>query len=140
MTAQNIVLSVRGAHIEDEQEQATEFMTEGRLLRSGSECIIEYQETELLGAEDTTMRVTLSGKELRLTRTGAVESEFCFRERQIYEAAYETPFGLLQLSILPTQVESRLEPDEGHIGLAYVIRMGSDSAFNRLNIHYQLRS
>lgn len=140
MTAQDIILNVKGAHIEDQQEQATEFLTEGRLLHCDNTYIIEYEETELMGTEDTTMRLTVAGKELCLTRTGAVESEFRFRERQMYEAAYDTPFGLLRLSILPTQVDSRFEQREGHIDLAYVIRVGSGTAFNRLNIHYQLKS
>ena len=140
MTAHDIILNVRGAHIEDDEEQSTEFLTEGRLLCGDGKCIIEYEETELLGSEDTTMRVIIADKELCLARSGAVESEFRFRERQLYQAAYETPLGLLQLSILPTQVESRIEPQEGHIDLSYVIRVGGGSAFNRLNIHYQRKN
>lgn len=140
MTAHDIILNVRGSHFENEEEQATEFLTEGRLLCDDKQCIIEYQETELLGSEDTMMRVIIADQELRLARSGAVESEFHFRERQLYQAVYETPFGLLLLSILPTQVKSSIDPQEGHVDLAYVIRVGGGSAFNRLNIHYQRKS
>lgn len=140
MTVHNIILDVKAAHIEDQHEQSTEFLTEGRLLRDDDTYTIEYQETELFGSQDTVMRLTVAENELYLTRSGAVESEFLFHERQMYQAAYETPFGILQLTILPTVVKSRMEAEEGRIDLAYVIHLGNDSAFNRLNIHYQLKS
>lgn len=140
MTAQNIFLNVRGAHVEGNTQSATEFLTEGRLFHDDCRWIIEFEETELTGMRDVTTRVIVDGQQLSLVRTGSIESEFCFQERQMFETAYETPFGLLQIQVLPTQVASRIDPDSGHIDLGYVIRTGEASAFNRLNIHYQLRS
>ena len=52
-------------------------------------------------------------------------------------AAYETPFGMMEMSVLPTQVLSELSCEKGNIDLEYVIRVGDQQAVNKLNINYK---
>lgn len=140
MEKNNIILNVRGSHVEQGEENILELMTEGRLTRDDDKYIIEYEESALSGVENTTTRLTVQGDKLWLNRMGILESEFAFKKRQMYEAAYDTPFGMLQLSVLPTQIESEISEDSGQIDLEYVVNVGGKSALNRLNIHYKRKN
>ena len=66
-----------------------------------------------------------------------METEFVFLKSRVFEAAYETPFGMMQMSVLPTQILSELSEEKGKINLEYVIRIGDQQAVNKLNIDYK---
>lgn len=140
MDAFNVLLNIKGAHVKGSVETAAEFITEGLLTRDEQTWALEFDELGLSGLPDTVTRFKVEDGDLWLIRTGLVESAFRFQEQQIYETAFRTPMGLMQVSILPTQVASRLDLHEGDIELEYVVKVGGDSALNRLNIHYQLRN
>ena len=136
----DIILNVRGSHVEGDEENTLELFTEGLLTRENGTYIIEYDESEISGMENTKTRLTINGDNVSLKRMGMLETEFVFSKKQMYEAAYKTPYGMMQMTVLPTQVMSDLSDEKGHIDLEYVINVGEQSAINRLNIDYKLRS
>ncbi len=140
MDKYDVILNVRGSHVEGEEENTLELYTEGMLTHDDDRYIIEYDESEISGVENTKTRLTVDGDSVWLARSGPMETEFLFSKRQMYEAAYETPFGVMQMSVLPTQILSDVSTEKGDIDLEYVVKVGEQSALNRLNIHYQLKN
>jgi uncharacterized beta-barrel protein YwiB (DUF1934 family) len=136
----DIILNVRGSHVEDGEEDSLELLTEGLLTRQDDTYVIEYDESEMSGMENTRTRVILEGDKVWLQRTGATESRFEFNRSQRYEAVYETPYGPLQMSIMPTRVRSDITDSGGRIGLEYVIQVGGQSALNKLDIKYKMKN
>lgn len=140
MDKNTILLNVKGSHVHEGEENTLELITEGLLTFDDGKYTIEYDESGLSGVENTKTRLTVEGDKVSLKREGIMESEFIFTKRQMYEAAYETPFGMLQLSVLPTQIASDFSGEGGSIDLEYVVKVGEQSALNRLNINYKLRN
>ena len=136
-TTQNIMVNIRGSQADEYDDSTMELYTEGMLTHDGGKYIIEYDESEISGMENTRTSLTVEGDRVQLRRTGAVETEFVFLKSRVFEAAYETPFGMMQMSVLPTQILSELSEEKGKIDLEYVIRIGDQQAVNKLNIDYK---
>ncbi|WP_207721642.1 DUF1934 domain-containing protein [Christensenella tenuis] len=136
-TTQNIMVNIRGSQADEYDDNTMELYTEGMLTHDGGKYIIEYDESEISGMENTRTSLTVEGDRVQLKRTGAVETEFVFLKSRVFEAAYETPFGMMQMSVLPTQILSELSEDKGKINLEYVIRIGDQQAVNKLDIDYK---
>lgn len=134
---QNIMVNIRGSQADEYDNNTMELYTEGMLTHDDGKYIIEYDESELSGMENTKTRLTVEGDRVQLLRTGLVETEFVFLKSRVFEAAYDTPFGMMQMSVLPTQIMSELSEDKGSINLEYVIRVGDQQAVNKLDIDYK---
>ena len=137
----NVILNVKGSHVEGEEENTLELLTEGSLTKYGEDkYIIEYDESEISGYESFTTRVIIDGDKIALQRSGAVESGFVFKKSQKYEAIYKTPFGNKQVSILPTLIASEVSAEKGSIGLEYVVSYENYSALGKLYIDYKSKN
>ncbi|MEA5003587.1 MAG: DUF1934 domain-containing protein [Christensenella sp.] len=137
MVQNNILLNVRGYQADEDDNHEMELYTEGMLTCDGGKYTIEYDESELSGMENTKTSLTIDGDRVQLKRTGLVETEFVFLKSRVFAAAYDTPFGMMEMSVFPTQVLSELSTDKGNIDLEYVIRVGDQQAVNKLNINYR---
>ncbi|MEF9987548.1 MAG: DUF1934 domain-containing protein [Christensenella sp.] len=136
-TVQNIVLNIRGTQADEYDDSTMELYTEGSLTHDDGKYILEYDESELSGMENTKTCLTVEGDRVQLKRTGLVETEFVFLKSRMFEAAYDTPFGMMQMSVLPTQIMSDMAEDKGKINLEYVISVGGQQAVNKLDIDYK---
>ncbi len=139
MEKYNILLNIRGSHVASGEEDTLELLTEGQLLQEDEKYIIEYDDSAMSGLDNTTTRVTVEGDRVSVKRSGTVETEFVFTKSQRYEAVYDTPYGAMQMSVMPTQVSSDLSSEKGRLDLEYVIQVGEQSVLNRLNIDYKLK-
>ncbi len=140
MNQYDIFVNVRGSHLGDE-DSSMELFTEGTLTcEDNGSYTIEYDESELSGMENTTTRLHVEGERVSMRRKGMLDTEFVFLKNHTFEAAYETPYGMMQMSVLPTQIESVLTNQNGSIDLEYVIRIGDQQAVNKLNINYKVRN
>lgn len=131
------MVNIRGTQTDEYDDNTMELYTEGKLTHDDGKYIIEYDESEISGMENTKTRLTVEGDRVQLLRTGLIETEFVFLKSRVFEAAYDTPFGMMQMSVLPTQILSELSEEEGRINLEYVIRVGDQQAVNRLDIGYK---
>ncbi|MEA4853109.1 MAG: DUF1934 domain-containing protein [Christensenella sp.] len=137
MVRENILVNIRGSQADEYDSQTMELFTEGMLTCEDGKYIIEYDESELSGMENTKTTLTIEGERVQLKRMGLVETEFVFLKSRVFAAAYETPFGLMEMSVLPTQIYSDVSEEKGNIDLEYVIRVGAQQAVNKLNINYK---
>ncbi len=135
----DILLTIKGSHTEGGEENAVELITDGVLTREDGSYIIEYDESELSGMENTKTRLKVVDECIHLERQGALQTEFVFAQTRPFEAAYTTPFGSMQVSVFPTHVQSALSDSEGNIDLEYVIKIGGAEALNKLSIQYRLK-
>ncbi len=140
MNRYQIVLSVKGSHLEDGEENVLELYTEGVLSHEKGRYMIEYDESEIMGTENTKTRLMIDNDSVWLNRSGFAETELLFYKEQSYDMVYETPFGQIPLSVFPMQVLSNMSVEKGDIDLEYVIKIGDQRTVNRLNIQYKTRN
>ncbi|MGI6154271.1 MAG: DUF1934 domain-containing protein [Christensenellaceae bacterium] len=140
MKRQDIFLNVTGEYVEDGEKSEVSFFTEGWLEKDGKKVIIEYDEGSMSGLDNIVTRLTVEGDKLLLRRIGGFETEFIFDQKKLFEAAYDTPYGYMQLSVLPLVVQSDISESDGIIDLEYVIKIQGQSSFNKLNINYKAKN
>ena len=136
----DILLTIKGSHTEGGQEDAMELITDGFLTHENGSYIIEYDESELSGIENTKTRLKVEDECIHLERQGALQTEFVFAKTKPFEASYSTPFGAMQVSVFPTHVQSMLSDKEGNIDLEYIIKIGGAEALNKLYIQYKIKN
>lgn len=137
MEKQAITLTIKGSQIENGEESTVEMFTEGQLKQDGTSTIIEYEESELSGLEHTKTRLKIQDDSIHLLRQGNYETEFIFSEAKTFEALYDTPAGVMQVSVFPSRVKCAQTSAGGSLDLEYDIKIGSLCAHNRLNIVYE---
>jgi uncharacterized beta-barrel protein YwiB (DUF1934 family) len=137
---QDILLTIKGSHTEGGQEDAIELITDGVLTHENGSTIIEYDESEMSGIENTRTRLRVENECIHLERQGALQTEFVFAKTTPFEALYATPFGAMQVSVFPTHVQSLLSEKSGNIDLEYIIKIGDAEALNKLYITYKTKN
>lgn len=140
MVKQDILLNMRGKYCADEPNpHSLELYVEGTLIKKDGAHIIEYVSNAELGNPQI-LKLTVKDEEIRMQCTGDIETDFLFTKNQCFLTAFPTPEGLIEVTIFPHEVVSRINSESGTIDLGYTIRMGDKSSYNKLSIDYRLKN
>ena len=117
-----VMLSVRGEQYFDGCDpDNTELMTEGTMTLLPDGLLLRYEESELTGMEGTTTTFELRGPQVRLIRTGKVNSQMVFEEGRQHTSLYETPYGELSVDIQTSRLLHNLTERGGLMEIKYSI-------------------
>lgn len=117
-----VILSVRGEQYFDGCDpDNTELMTEGTMTLSPEGMVLRYEESALTGMEGTTTLFEIRGPQVRLVRTGKVNSQMVFEEGRQHTSLYETPFGELSVDIQTSLLRHNLTERGGILEIKYSI-------------------
>lgn len=121
---QNVILSIRGQQIIDNEEpEVTELVTEGTLSRSGEGYTLRYQESELTGLEGTQTTFQIEKGRVTLLREGQVNSQMVFQEGRRHLSMYNTPYGALSIGVNTRRMKVNLGETGGDIEIDYAIEI-----------------
>ena len=137
----HVLLTVRGTQTDLQGEkQVIELMAEGQLRREGAHVYLSYQESEFSGVEGVSTMLDIEPGCVTLHRNGDVHTSMVFVAGHRYQSMYETPFGSVQLGVLPSAVYSDVVADEGEVTLQYQLDFGGRfTGKNTLHIAYKTR-
>jgi uncharacterized beta-barrel protein YwiB (DUF1934 family) len=131
-----VLLTVKGTQLDDGQSGPVEFVTEGCLTRTADGYLLDYEESELTGAEGTT-RLILKGDSVTLLRNGGSDMHMIFAPHSVYESSVTTPEGVMRMSLFAMRVESHMLEKSGHLSLEYELSVGSLSTIGRLDLSFK---
>ncbi len=136
---QKVLLTIKGSPPDDGEGERVEFVTEGRLTRTAEGYLLEYDESELTGAQGGITRLILNDGSVTLLRTGASNNDMhmIFSPNSVYESSVMTPEGQKRMSIFAMRVESRLQEQSGELSLEYELSVGNFSSFNKLDLSFK---
>ena len=136
----DITLKITGRQqYEGIEEDQMEFVTDGKLyIRNGVAYII-YDETEVSGMEGCKTTIRVSGKSVKMRRTGdmGLGTELYFETGKRFNSIYETPYGPMGVEVLTEHVNNELDIEKGQglVDVQYQISMeGLAEGRNRLTI------
>lgn len=119
-----------------EEVSEIEFATQGSVFCAEGKSILRYEETELIYNEKVETTIYVEGDTIVMERTGDMMANFVFERSKIYSTIYKTPFGDLDMTLLPTVVDAQVEEEEGSLELEYVLNLAGEQTLNRLKICY----
>ncbi len=130
----NVLLSIAAGR--ESSAPATELVTLGRYRMEDDVHILEYDETELSGAEGTTTTIRFGGDKVSMERTGTEHSLFMIEKGRQVVSTYDTPLGIFSVGFLGTKLDYDIAGHEGKLELCYHIDLGSESFANRLEVNF----
>lgn len=110
---------------DDESNEPTEMLIEGRLLEGTDRIELVYEESELSGMEGSVTSVGFDRSNpglISMMRSGTVSTALVFEENRRHICVYHTPFSDFEVCSFALRVENRLL-SEGRIELDYIIEI-----------------
>ena len=123
---QQIILSVRGQQIYDNQQQpeVTELVTEGTWEQTGDgQITLRYEETELTGLEGTSTTFHIVPGCVTLIRQGQLNSEMVFEEGRRHLSMYATPYGTIAIGVNTHKMTLDLTDGLGEVEIHYSLEV-----------------
>ena len=130
-----VLLHIKGSQLQGEDSDFVELTTQGELQYSDNGCTLAYEETEGEG-ESVRTEICVADRVVTMQKKGAVDAQFIFELGKTFITSYKTPFGDLDVSLLPTLVDAKVERDQGKIELEYVLNIAGAEIVNRLHLSY----
>ena len=117
MDKKAIISVVSNASIED--EDVIEVVSPGKYIKINDGYKAIYEETEISGMAGTTTTLTIRDKEVVLEREGTTTTKMCFNREEPSVSMYQTPYGILELSINTKSLEVEMDEDGGELKIDY---------------------
>ena len=140
MVTKDIMLKIIGKQITaDMEEEALEFVTEGKLYKEGDTLCLLYDESEFSGMLGCQTTLRLNDNMIKMKRIGAgigMDTVIEFRKGERYCGYYDTPFGAIEMEVLTNELKNNLKTDgTGSVDIDYHISLkGLSEGRNKLNI------
>lgn len=117
MDKKAIISVVSNASIEN--EDVIEVVSPGKYIKINDGYRATYEETEISGMAGTTTTLTIRDKEVVLEREGTTTTKMCFNREEPSVSMYQTPYGILELSINTKSLEVEMDEDGGELKIDY---------------------
>ena len=119
---QDVVLSIRGRQLYDDQEpEVVELVTEGTLEQLEDGWNICYDESALTGLEGVQTSFMLQPGKITLTRSGRLQSQMVFQVGVLHESLYRMEFGAMLIGVCAIDLDYSMSENGGTVELAYRI-------------------
>ncbi len=103
---------------------------------------LTYNETNPINLETVRTEVTVEAARVTVQRLGTIVSALVFEAQETFIGQYPTPAGVMQMRILPSQVDARRRGRVGRIRVAYQLSLSTqlspdgESAARLLDIRF----
>lgn len=119
---QDVVLTIRGRQLYDEQEpEVVELVTEGTLEKLEDGWSISYEESALTGLEGVKTNFMLQPGKITLSRSGRLQSQMVFQVGFLHESLYRMDFGAMMIGVCAVDLDYHMTDEGGTVELAYRI-------------------
>jgi uncharacterized beta-barrel protein YwiB (DUF1934 family) len=133
---QKVLLTIKGSQAED-PDSIVEFVTEGRLFKETDGYRIEYDESDLTGTDGVTTKILLENGSVTMSRDGEIDSQMVFESGSVFQSSVSTPYGMMRMNILATNLKSDVNDDRGNVDLEYELSLGDTCSAGRLNLSFK---
>lgn len=106
---------------QQDDNDAVEVVTPGKFYKEDCTYYAEYDETEISGMEGTTTTLQINQDELMLIREGTTSAKMEFKNDEQCISLYNTPYGMLELSIQTKNLKTAIDDCGGEIYIDYNI-------------------
>lgn len=118
------------------EQETFELTTFGRYYEKGDSIYLQYE--ELLEEETVKSIVKVSGDEVLILRSGAVNMRMVFSAGNKHAGRYETPYGVMGVETITKNLAHQLDKHRGSIDVLYELHMqGALAGTYQLDISFE---
>lgn len=122
-----------------ESEERSEFFAEGGFYKKNGMYYVTYTENAVTGLGKTRVLLKISENSVDMRRMGEFKTLICYRQGQITDTVYETPFGRMGIKIRTDKIVNKLSEKGGTLKIFYTLFTGGEDAENELTLDIKLR-
>lgn len=115
-------------HFEGCEEEQIDLVTCAKLYNRQGKYYVAYEESALTGMEGTHTTVKLDGTSVTIIRTGTCPSHMQFVENERQVGLYNTPYGVMTISIYASRVYNTIGDGGGGLIIDYTIEVDNHVA------------
>jgi len=119
-----VIVTIESKQKIENSEEVIELVTPGDFYCKENAYYLVYDETEISGMEGTTTTLRAENGYVNLIRFGSTNSNLKFREGIKDVSLYRTPYGVLEIAIIPSIVKVDINESGGEIKLIYELDFG----------------
>ena len=133
-----VLVTIKSIQTANNQDEKIEMITAGKYYKVEDDYYVKYDETEISGMEGTVTTVKIGRDEVSLTRTGTTNGSMNFKKGMQDISLYSTPYGVLEIGIVPFQVKINVDENGGEVMMKYgLASAGQQVSINELYIEIQ---
>lgn len=118
MEKKDVIISIKS--IQKEIEDGTvEVVTKGKLYKKNDLYYAVYEETEISGMKGTTTTIKIGKTNFSLLRMGTTNAKINFKKNNRELSLYNTPYGVLELTVDTKKVVVDMSENGGIISSEY---------------------
>ncbi|WP_024613966.1 DUF1934 domain-containing protein [Clostridium sp. Ade.TY] len=106
-----------------ENDELIEVITPGTLKIDDKEFVALYKETEISGMQGTDTKLRIGENYVVLEREGSTSTKMHFEKNKSTVSLYNTPYGMLELSIDTKELEIDFKEDGGKVTIEYEMQV-----------------
>lgn len=134
------MLAIRGTQTYHGQEPDTiQLVTEGTLEYRDNGWDICYEESDLTGLKGVMTTFRVEPNQIKLKRTGALNSQMHFQQGVPHDSLYQMELGTLMITVCATRVEYDITLAGGTVDLSYNIEI-EKSEVGVIEYHLDIRT
>lgn len=113
-----------------EEDEKIEVVSPGKFLKKDECYCVIYEETEISGMAGTTTTVNIYEDKVVLLRDGSTSTKMEFDKENPAISLYNTPYGMLELTICTNLLEIDVNEDGGLIKIEYDMAISGQMPVN----------
>lgn len=110
-----------------DNDDVIEVVSPGKYIKLDDGYKAVYEETEISGMDGTTTTLTIKEKEVVLEREGTTSTKMCFNKSEPSISMYQTPYGMLEISINTKDLEVEMNEDGGELKINYSLAVAGQA-------------
>jgi len=116
----NVVLTIKGVQsIPGQKDDIVEISTCGVMSKRNNSYWLSYEESALTGFEGHKTTLHIENNKVTMHRKGKTESNLVIEKGLRHQCSYGTPYGMMNIGILGSNIASTLTDDGGKVTFAY---------------------
>ncbi|MBP1890652.1 uncharacterized beta-barrel protein YwiB (DUF1934 family) [Clostridium moniliforme] len=106
-----------------EKGELIEVVTPGNIKNENDEIIATYKETEISGMDGTDTKLRIGKDYVILEREGSTTTKMHFQKDKQSVCLYNTPYGMLELTIDTKDLEIDVNEEGGNVEIKYEMKV-----------------
>ena len=124
----------------DEAKGRSELCAEGDFYKKNGIYYVTYTENGGTALDKTRVFLKISENGVDMRRMGEFKTSIHYRQGEITDTVYETPFGKMDIKIETTKIVNKLSEKGGTLKIFYTLFTGGEDVKNEITLDIKLRS
>lgn len=114
--------------------KSTEFEADCEFYEKDGSFHIVYKEDADIGTEEARVFLKIQKDGVTMRRMGKFKTVMAYKEGEVTDTLYSTPFGSMSMKISTSRIENKLSQNGGSLQIGYTLIIGDENIENDIRL------